>query len=75
MEHIHPQYTFDNTGNPVGVFLSIDDWNTIAEDLRLDLPDWQKKALDIRLETYKNNPSEMLDWDEVAAQFDKEDEL
>ncbi|HEY0297661.1 MAG TPA: hypothetical protein VGB84_00435 [Arachidicoccus sp.] len=49
MENIHPQYTFDNLGNPVGVFLPVDDWNTITEELHLDLPEWQRKALDARV--------------------------
>lgn len=74
MENINPQYTFDNMGNPVGVFLPIEDWNTITQELHLDLPQWQKDMIDIRLAQYKNNPSDVLEWDSVAAQFDKEDE-
>jgi hypothetical protein len=74
MENINPQYTFDNMGNPVGVFLPIEDWNLIKQELQLDLPQWQKDMIDIRLAQYKNNPSDVLEWDSVAAQFDKEDE-
>ena len=74
MENINPQYTFDNMGNPVGVFLPIEDWNAITQELRLDVPQWQKDMIDIRLAQYKNNPSDVLEWDSVAAQFDKEDE-
>lgn len=74
MENINPQYTFDNMGNPVGVFLPIEDWNAITQELHLDLPQWQKDMIDIRLAQYKNNPSDVLEWDSIAAQFDKEDE-
>ena len=74
MENINPQYTFDNMGNPVGVFLPIEDWNEITRELQLDVPQWQKDMIDIRLAQYKNNPSDVLEWDSVAAQFDKEDE-
>jgi len=74
MSNINPQYTFDNTGNPVGVFLPIEDWNAITQELHLDLPQWQKDMIDLRLAQYKNNPADVLDWDTVAEQFDKEDE-
>lgn len=73
MSNINPQYTFDNTGNPVGVFLPIEDWNTITRELHLELPQWQKDMIDSRLEQYKNNPADVTDWDTIAAQFDKED--
>lgn len=74
MSNINPQYTFDNTGNPVGVFLPIEDWNTITRELHLELPQWQKDMIDSRLAQYKNNPADVSEWDIIAAQFDKEDE-
>lgn len=74
MSNINPQYTFDNSGNPVGVFLPIEDWNAISQKLHLDLPQWQKDMIDTRLAQYKNNPADVMDWDTIAAQFDKEDE-
>lgn len=74
MSNINPQYTFDNTGNPVGVFLPIEDWNTISQELHLDLPQWQKDMIDIRLDQYQKNSTDVLDWDVLAEQFDKEDE-
>lgn len=70
MDNITPQYTFDNMGNPIGVFLSIEDWNAITEELQIDMTQWQKDMIDIRLAQYKNNPEDVLDWDSVAAQFD-----
>jgi len=74
MENINPQYTFDIIGNPVGVFLPIEDWNAIAEELHLELPQWQKDLIDTRLKLYKSNPDDTLNWATSASQFDKEDE-
>ena len=74
MSNINPQYTFDSLGRPIGVFLPIEDWNTITQELQFDLPKWQKDIIDIRLAEYKKNPENILDWDTVAAQFDREDE-
>ena len=70
---IEPQYTFDNLGNPVGVFLPIAEWNRLSEQMHLDIPQWQKDLVDLRLAEYHNDPSNTLDWDEVAKQFDKDD--
>jgi putative addiction module component (TIGR02574 family) len=71
---INPQYTFDNLGNPVGVFLPIEDWNNLSEQLHLEIPQWQKDLIDMRLAEYKRNPENTLDWDDVKKQLDKEDE-
>jgi len=74
MKPIDPQYTFDNNGQPVGVFLPIDDWNTIAEELHIDYPEWQKKMIDDRLDQYNKNPEDTLDWETISLQMHKEDE-
>ncbi len=71
---IEPQYTFDNLGNPVGVFLPIEEWNKLSEEMHLDIPKWQKDLIDIRLAEYKAAPQNTLDWDEVSKELDKEDE-
>lgn len=58
-----PQYTYDNNGNPIGVFLPIEDWNRITEkynDIE-ELPDWQKKLIDERLEYVNDNPNENIE--------------
>ena len=72
--NIEPQYTFDNLGNPIGVFLPIEEWNRLSEQMHLDIPTWQKDLIDLRLAEYKNNPHNTLDWDEVYKELDKEDE-
>lgn len=72
MNDIIPQYTF-NKGNTLGVFLSIEDWNSITEQLNLELPQWQKDLIDLRLEQYRSHPTELLEWEKLAIQLDQED--
>lgn len=71
---INPQYTYDNNGTPLGVFLSLNDWNQLAAQCHLDIPEWQKHLLDARLKEYYSNPSQMEDADTLLAELDKEDE-
>jgi hypothetical protein len=70
---VNPQYTYDDAGNPVGVFLSIMDWNKINEELQIELPEWQKKLIDLRLQEYRDNPLQMEDSDVFFAELDAED--
>lgn len=72
---INPQYTFDKQGNPVGVFLPIEDWNCLSEHLHLDIPQWQKDLIDLRLAEYEKNPENTLDWDEVLEILNQEDKV
>lgn len=71
---IEPQYTFDNFGNPIGVFLPIEDWNRILEQIHLELPQWQKDLIDIRLAEYRKHPELTLDRKEVSKALNQEDE-
>ncbi|HYD20681.1 MAG TPA: addiction module protein [Flavipsychrobacter sp.] len=71
---INPQFTYDNLGNPVGVFLPIDEWNQLAEELHLDIPEWQKELIEVRLAEYNNAPSQLVDWNKISESLDKEDE-
>lgn len=66
---INPQYTFDSLGNPVGVFISIDEWNHLSEELHIELPQWQKDALDIELKTIASDPNYLLKWEDVKKQL------
>ena len=59
------QFIRDNKGKTTGVFIPIDDWQSLKEkytDLAQeelkqddDLSNWQKKLIDERLNAYKNN--------------------
>jgi len=72
--NINPQYTFDNIGNPVGVFLPIDEWNNLSKEIHLDIPRWQKDLIDARMAEYHRDPANLLDWEDVKKELDIEDE-
>jgi hypothetical protein len=67
--NVHPQYTYDKDGKPVGVFLSIEEWEEVSSELNLELPQWQKDALDIELKAIATNPNYLQKWDDVKKQF------
>ena len=67
--NIHPQFTYDKNGNPVGVFLSIEEWEEVSSELHLELPQWQKDALQVELTAVKEGRAILTDWDEVKKQF------
>lgn len=77
------QYISDSNGVPTGVFIPLSEWESVKdkysgleEDLtNSDIPDWQKKELDKRLEEYKNNPDDVLDFEQAMDDIEKELEL
>ena len=70
---ITPQYTYDNTGNKIGVFLAIEDWNELkqipgvteisAKDI--DISDWQKELGIQELKNIANGDTELMAWSEA----------
>jgi len=66
---LHPQYTYDQQGNPIGVFIPIEEWREIETELKSDLPQWQKDALDAELLAIEANPDYLLKWENVKKQF------
>lgn len=66
---IHPQYTYDKDGKAIGVFLPIEEWEAVSAELHVDLPQWQKDALDVELNRLKHNPEQFQDWAEVKKRF------
>ena len=66
---INPQFTFDKNGNPVGVFISIEEWTQLSNELHLELPQWQKDALDIELNAIEADPNYLHKWEDVKKQL------
>ncbi len=66
---VHPQYNYDKNGNPVGVFISIEEWNELSQELQIDIPQWQKDALDIELRELEANPNRLIKWDDIKKQL------
>lgn len=70
------QYTYDANGNPVGVFIPINDWNSITEkysDIE-DIPEWEKNLIDQRLEYIKNHRDQLIPIEDFIAELDKRDD-
>ena len=69
------QYNSDNKGKTTGVFIPISDWNELKNRYRdieqMDIPDWQIDEVRERLEDYKKNPEEALDFDTAMDVIEK----
>jgi len=71
-----PQYTYDNNGEPVGVFIPIGDWNKITEkysDIE-DVPQWEKDLIEQRLDFIKRHPDQLISIEDFIAELDNDDE-
>ena len=74
---ITPQYTYDNTGNKVGVFLAIDDWNELKQIPGVDeiafsdaqVPDWHRELGIKELQNIAIGNTELLSWSESKKHF------
>jgi len=72
------QFITDSSGKNTGVFIPIEQWNKLKSKFRdlekeeLDIPEWQKKELDKRLEHYTNDPEHALNADSVLNDLDNE---
>lgn len=72
------QYISDSNGVPTGVFIPLNDWNKLKEkynDIETelnDIPEWHKAELDKRLADHRNNPDQVLDFNEAMDDIDKE---
>ena len=75
------QFIHDNKGNTTGVFIPIEEWQTLktkysdlqkeeAESLT-ELSTWQKQIIDSRLTDYYNNPSDVSDFDTTLDDIEK----
>ena len=69
------QFIHDNRGNTTGVFIPIEEWQTLktryaelqkeeSENI-IELSPWQKQVIDERLNDYYKNPGSSLDFDKT----------
>ncbi len=75
------QFIHDNKGNTTGVFISIEEWQSLKtkyadlqkEEARniIELAPWQKQIMDERLSDYYNNPTEVADLDKTLDDIQK----
>lgn len=68
------QYIHDSKGNTTGVFIPIEEWQSIKEKYNglqqdemqaFEIPDWHKKILDERLEDHRKNPQNVKNFDQT----------
>ncbi|QTY26808.1 addiction module protein [Flavobacterium sp. CS20] len=70
------QYISDNTGKTTGVFIPISEWNELKNKYKdieqVDIPSWQIEEVRKRLDDYKNNPEQALDFDATMDDIEKD---
>lgn len=74
---ITPQFTYDHTGNKIGVFLAIEDWDELKKipgveelsDADFSVPEWQIERGKKELQNLATGNTELLDWNETKKQF------
>ena len=74
---ITPQYTYDHTGNKVGVFLPIEDWDELSQvpgvkelsQTDVAVPDWQIELGKNELKNLANGSADLMEWNEAKKHF------
>jgi hypothetical protein len=70
------QYISDNKGQTTGVFIPIEEWNNLKnkykgiEEEEIDIPSWQVAELDNRVEEYRKNPGQILDFNQAMEDIE-----
>ncbi|MFY8185061.1 MAG: hypothetical protein ACOVLD_03235 [Bacteroidia bacterium] len=75
------QFIHDNRGNTTGVFIPIEEWQTLktkyadlqkeeAENV-VELASWQKQIIDERLSDYYKNSTDLADFDKTIYDIEK----
>lgn len=71
------QYITDSNGETTGVFIPIKEWNDLKsrfrdiDQLGADVPEWHKEIVRKRMELYKNDPSQAMDFDTAMDDIEK----
>ncbi len=71
------QYISNAQGETTGVYIPISDWEKLKTkytnlESDIEIPQWQKDLLDKRLLDYKENPKQVLDFNTVMDEIEKE---
>jgi hypothetical protein len=72
------QYISDSTGKTTGVFIPISEWNELKakykgiDQEQIDIPAWQIQEVRKRLDDYKNNPEQALDFNTAMDDIEKD---
>lgn len=72
------QYISDTSGQTTGVFIPIEEWNALKRKFRgiekeeISIPCWHKDLVCERMEEYKSNPGEAIDFDPALDEIENE---
>jgi hypothetical protein len=72
------QYITDSNGQTTGVFIPIKEWNDLKDKFRdidqegTDVPEWHKEIVRKRMEHYKNDPGQAMDFDTAMDDIEKD---
>ncbi|MBL1281183.1 MAG: addiction module protein [Fluviicola sp.] len=72
------QFISDSKGKTTGVFIPIKDWDKLKskyqgiEQEGIEIPEWQMKEVERRLEDFKNNPDSASDFDQAMDEIEKD---
>lgn len=72
------QYISDSTGKTTGVFIPISEWNELKakykgiDQEQIDIPAWQIQEVRKRLDDYRNNPEQALDFNTAMDDIEKD---
>ena len=71
------QYITDSNGQTTGVFIPIKEWNDLKDKFQdidqegTDVPEWHKEIVRKRMELYKNDPGQAMDFDAAMDDIEK----
>ena len=72
------QYITDSNGQTTGVFIPIKEWNNLKTKFKdiekegLDVPEWHQEVVRERMELYRKNPDQALDFDAAMNEIEKD---
>ena len=71
------QYIANVSGEVTAVLIPINLWNELKAKLNIqtevnDIPQWHKKLLDERMASYEKNPENVLDFEQVIKEIEKQ---
>ncbi len=72
------QYITDSNGQTTGVFIPIQEWNALKskfikiDEESVDVPQWHKEIVRRRMELYKNDTEQALDFNSSLNDIEKD---
>ena len=76
INNMNLQFISDSKGETTGVFIPINEWNELKnkykgiEQEELYIPSWQMDLVRERMEDYKNNPDQAMDFDTAMDEIE-----